>query len=262
MQDRDVTGEAIDIPTPDGIMDGYAAHPDGAGPFPLVVLFMDIWGLREELFAIERCIAAQGYYCVLPNLFYREGKVRYERRNAAGQMVSFDALPHALQEEMRSHALALNRRTAATDIAAVLDFCRDRPVDNTVAAGSVGFCMGGRLAFQAAQEFPGRFQANACLHGTRLVSDAADSPHRLVGVMQGEMYCGFGDRDGLTPPATRAALDQAFAGRDHVSYRRNVHEGANHGYSLPDRDVYDSGAAETDWREIFAMFERRLARSA
>ncbi len=86
MQDRGVTGEAIDIPTPDGIMDGYAAHPAGAGPFPLVVLFMDIWGLREELFAIVRRIAAEGYYCVVPNLFYREGKIRYERRNADGRM--------------------------------------------------------------------------------------------------------------------------------------------------------------------------------
>ncbi len=258
---RGVTGEPIEIPTPDGIMDGYAAHPAGAGPFPLVVLFMDIWGLREELFAIARRIASHGYYCVLPNLFYREGRIRYERRNAEGRMVSYDTLPSALQEEMRNHALALNRRTAATDIAAILDFCRDRPVDAAAAAGSVGFCMGGRLAFQAAQEFPGRFQANACLHGTRLVSDAADSPHRLVGTMRGEMYCGFGDRDGLTPPATRTALDQAFAGRDNVSYRWNVHDGANHGYSLPDRDVYDSAAAETDWREIFAMFERQLARS-
>lgn len=254
-------GKAIDIPTPDGIMDGYAAHPAAAGPFPLVVLFMDIWGLREELFAIARRVAAQGYYCVAPNLFYRDGKIRYERRNAAGQMVSFDTLPAALQEEMRGHATALSRKTAVTDIAATLDFCRDQPV-NRAAAGSVGFCLGGRLAFHAAQEFPDRFRANACLHGTRLVSDAADSPHRLTNVMRGEMYCGFGERDPLTPPETRNALEQAFAGRANVTYRYNVHTGANHGYSLPDRDVYDRAAAETDWREIFAMFERQLARSA
>ena len=253
-------GKSIEIPTPDGIMDGYAAHPAGAGPFPLVVLFMDIWGLREELFAIVRRIAADGYYCVVPNLFYREGKIRYERRNADGRMVSFDTLPPALQEEMRAHALALSRKTAITDIGATLDFCRDQPVIRA-AAGSVGFCLGGRLAFHAAQEFPDRFQANACLHGTRLVSDAADSPHRLAHVMRGEMYCGFGERDSLTPPETRAALDQAFAGRDNVAYRSSVHAGANHGYALPDRDVYDHAAAETDWREIFAMFRRQLTRS-
>jgi carboxymethylenebutenolidase len=176
-------------------------------------------------------------------------------------MVSFDTLPSPLQEEMRGHALALSRKTAVTDIAALLDFCGDRPVKPS-AAGSVGFCLGGRLAFHAAQEFPGRFRANASLHGTRLVSDATDSPHRLAHLMRGEMYCGFGERDPLTPPETRAALAQAFAGRDGIAYRYNVHAGANHGYSLPDRDVYDRDAAEADWREIFAMFERQLAPSA
>jgi carboxymethylenebutenolidase len=254
-------GKEIDIPTPDGNMDAYAAHPDSGGPFSLVVLFMDVWGLREELFAIARRVAAKGYYCIVPNLFYREGKIRYERRNADGKMVSFDTLPAAMQEEMRSHVESLGRQTARMDIAAVLDFCRGEPVDGGP-AGSVGFCLGGRLAFQAAQEFPGRFRANASLHGTRLVSDTADSPHRLVHNMRGEMYCGFGERDYFASPQTRAALDVAFAFCPDVAYRNNLHAGANHGYALPDRDVYDRGAVETDWREIFAMYERHLTHSA
>lgn len=250
-------GKAIDINTPDGTMDGYAAHPDGGGRFALVVLFMDIWGLREELFAIARRVASHGYYCVVPNLFYREGKVRYERRNAEGKMVSFDTLPVALQEEIRSHAAALNRQTARTDIAAILDFCRAAPVDGA-AAGSVGFCLGGRLAFHAAQEFPDRFRANASLHGTQLVTDAADSPHRLAHRMRGEVYCGYGERDRFSAPEMLAALELALGGRSDLAYRYNLHVGANHGYALPDRDIYDGAAAETDWRDIFAMFERQL----
>ena len=254
-------GKVVDIPTPDGTMDGYAAHPDGAGRFALVVLFMDIWGLREELFALARRVAGHGYYCVVPNLFYRDGKIRYERRNAAGKMMSFDAVPVALQEEMRGHAQALGRQTARTDIAAILDFCRREPVDEGP-AGSIGFCMGGRVAFHAAQEFPDRFRATASLHGTLLVTDAADSPHRLAHRMHGEVYCGYGERDRFAAPETRAALAQAFAGRDGIGYRSNLHPGANHGYALPDRDFYDHAAVEIDWRDIFAMFERQLARSA
>jgi len=253
-------GKAVEIPTPDGTMDGYAAHPDGAGRFALVVLFMDIWGLREELFAIARRVAGHGYYCVVPNLFYREGKIRYERRNADGKMVSYNTLPVALQEEMLGHALALTRQTTRTDTAAILDFCRGEPViDGT--AGSVGFCLGGNKVFLAAQEFPQRFRATASLHGTRLVTDAADSPHRLVHRMRGEVYCGYGERDRFAAPEIRAALEQAFAACADVTYRSNLHAGVDHGYALPDRDVYDGSAAETDWREIFAMFERQLARS-
>jgi carboxymethylenebutenolidase len=260
MRDRAVIGKAVDIPTPDGVMDAYAAHPDGAGKFVLVVLFMDIWGLREELFAIARRIAAHGYYCVVPNLYYREGKIRYERRNAEGKMASYATLPDAVREEMLAHALALNRQTTRIDTGAILDFCRGEPV-NDAAAGTVGFCLGGRKVFLAAQEFPDRFVATASLHGTRMVTDAADSPHRMVNRMRGEVYCGFGEVDPYTPPETRAAIAQAFAACDQVTYRCNVHAGVNHGYALPDRDLYDSAAAEADWQEIFAMYARRLVPS-
>jgi carboxymethylenebutenolidase len=253
-------GKAVKIPTPDGTMDGYAAHPAGGAKFALVVLFMDIWGLREELFAIARRVAAHGYYCVVPNLFYREGKIRYERRNAAGKMVSFDTLPAALQKEMLGHARGLNRQMVRSDVAAILDFSRGEPVDGGP-AGSVGFCLGGRIAFLAGQEFPQRFRATASLHGTLLVTDAADSPHRLADRMRGEIYCGYAGHDRNATADILAALEQALAGRADLAYRRNLHAGVHHGYALPDRDVHDRAAVETDWREIFAMFDRQLARS-
>src|SRR5262249_36058943 len=76
-----VSGKPVDIATPEGVMDAYLARPDDARPYPLVVIFMDIWGLREELFGIVRRVAREGYVCVVPNLFYREGKFSYAPRN-------------------------------------------------------------------------------------------------------------------------------------------------------------------------------------
>jgi carboxymethylenebutenolidase len=99
------------------------------------------------------------------------------------------------------------------------------------------------------------------LHGIWLVTEAADSPHRLADRMRGEIYCGFGERDRFATPVVVAALKLALGGQVGLAYRFNLHAGANHGYALPDRDLYDGTAAETDWREIFAMFERQLARS-
>jgi carboxymethylenebutenolidase len=250
-------GKDLFIATPVGAMDAYAAHPAGGGPFPLVVMFMDVWGLREELFALARNVAAQGYYCVVPNLFYRHGKIRYEKRTADGKMMSVIDLPEAMREEMRLQSAKVDRLRASVDIAAILEFCRGEPV-TPGPAGSVGFCLGGRAAFYAGQEFAGRFVAIAGLHGTHLVTDAADSPHRLVDRMRGEVYCGYGERDRFATPDMIAALDSAFAGNPHVLYRKNVHAGADHGYSLPDRDVHAAAATAIDWREIFAMFGRQL----
>ena len=36
----------VDVATPDGPMDTFAVHPEEGGPFPFVVVFIDIWGLR------------------------------------------------------------------------------------------------------------------------------------------------------------------------------------------------------------------------
>ena len=67
--------------------------------------------------------------------------------------------------------------------------------------------------------------------------------------------------EALTRGIRETTIDQAFAGRSDVAYRFNLHAGAHHGYALPDRDVYDRAAVETDWQEIFAMFDRQLTPS-
>ena len=68
----------IDIPTADGRMDSFVVHPEEGGAFPAVIVLMDIWGLREELYDVARRVAAVGYHVTLPNFWYRRGKVRFE----------------------------------------------------------------------------------------------------------------------------------------------------------------------------------------
>jgi carboxymethylenebutenolidase len=252
---------SIDIPTPDGVMDAYVAHPDRDGTFPLVILFMDIWGLREELFAITRRVAAEGYYAMVPNLFHREGKFSFVKLDRDGRAVSFNLLPEDVQQDMRARAERLSRQTLRADLTAILDFVAHEPVRNGP-AGSIGFCMGGREAFFAAQEFPERFRATASLHGSRLVTPADDSPHRLAPRMRGEVYCGFAEFDRGAPREVIGKVEESLHGIAGLTCRMQTHRGAHHGYALPDRDVHDRTAAESDWREIFAMLARQLGAHA
>ena len=55
----------------------------------------------------------------------------------------------------------------------------------------------------------------------------------------------------------RQKLEELFHGRS-ARYRYAVHPGAQHGYSLPQRDVHDAQAAAADWQAIYAMYERVL----
>src|SRR6059036_1944633 len=70
------------IETPSGRMETFVTHPEQDGPFPPVIIYMDIWGVREELFEIARRVGTVGYYCLVPDLYYRQGKVRHEFRRA------------------------------------------------------------------------------------------------------------------------------------------------------------------------------------
>jgi carboxymethylenebutenolidase len=246
-----------DIPMPSGSMDAFIAHPEEGGPFPAVFVLMDIWGLREEFFDIARRIATGGYCCIVPNFYYRQGKVRFGQRDERGRMKSYLAIPKEDQDRMQAQMRLITDQMAMEDIGVLLRFLTTQPVA-AGPKGAVGYCLGGRYVLQAAATYPDHFHAVASLHGTRLVTDAPLSPHRLADKCRGEIYCGFGEHDDLTGPEIRNALEQAYGGRDAVRYRAIVHQGAHHGYALPDRDVYDKAAANRDWEIIFAMFRRGL----
>jgi carboxymethylenebutenolidase len=101
-------------------------------------------------------------------------------------------------------------------------------------------------------------RAAASLHGTRLVQENPLSPHLFADKFRGEIYCGFAEHDNLAPPETIATLAKVLSDRSSVTYSFSVHPGTVHGYSLPDRDVYDKAATERDWESILAMFARQL----
>ena len=96
----------VDIPAAaGGAMDTFIVHPEEGGPFPAVFIYMDIWGLREELFDIARRVATVGYYCMVPNLYYRQGRIRHEFRDERGRMISL-----ATEREHTKHRLGRRRR--------------------------------------------------------------------------------------------------------------------------------------------------------
>jgi len=106
----------IDIETPSGRMGTFVTHPEHDGPFPAVIIYMDIWGVRDELFEIARRVGTVGYYCLVPDFYYREGTVRHEFRDEQNRMISL----HALDEERRQRVIAPGRRLTMFELADAL----------------------------------------------------------------------------------------------------------------------------------------------
>jgi carboxymethylenebutenolidase len=111
---------------------------------------------------------------------------------------------------------------------------------------------------QAAYNWPDIFRATVSLHGTHLVNDKPDSPHRFIEKYRGEIYCGFAEHDPVAPLSSVDTLGKLMAGQSNVKYTALVHGGTHHGYSLPDRNIFDKAAANRDWERILPMFRRQL----
>jgi carboxymethylenebutenolidase len=224
--------------------------PDGDGPFPLVVFYMDAGGLRPAMTAMAGRLVAEGYAVLQPNLYWR-----------SGPFAPFDAGtvfsdPPERQRLMKLlHAVRPDEVVA--DTSAFLEALTADGRVRTERIGLVGYCMGGRMAFVVASALEDRVAAAACIHAGGLVSDAADSPHRSADRIRAELYLGVADQDGsCTPEHQRVLRESLDAAR--VRYEMELYEGARHGFAVPDFPVYSEEAAERHWEKVLALFDRTL----
>jgi carboxymethylenebutenolidase len=243
-------GQLIDVATADGLCDAYLAYPDGGGPFPAVLFYMDGVGFRPTLHRMADRIASDGYMVLLPNLFYRRGR-------AMASSVS-DILKPENRPKLMEYVRSLTPELLVKDAGAFLGFLAARPEVNPAAkVGLTGYCMGGGMAVRTAARYPDRIGAAASFHAGRLVTDAPDSPHRLLAGMGAELYFGHADQDEGMTPADIARLEEALVAAG-VRFTSELYTGARHGFTMPDLPVYDAQACERHWRKLLELFARNL----
>ena len=63
----------VKIPAADGPMPAYRAVPEGTGPFPIVLVIEEIFGVHDYIKDICRRLAKAGYCAVAPELYARQG---------------------------------------------------------------------------------------------------------------------------------------------------------------------------------------------
>ena len=242
MIERDVI-----VTTKHGGMPTFLTAPDGGGQHPGIIFYMDAPGIREELRNMARRIAKHGYVCLLPDMYYRLGTVRFDipRRD--------DGMSGVIRASMNH----LTNARVIDDTAGLLAYFDALDIVTPGKVGCVGHCMSGQYITTVAAKFPHRMAAAASLYGVGIVTDKEDSPHLLVGEVKGELYYAFAEHDQSVPehviPALKAALDKAG-----TKHELHVFPGTNHGFCFPERAVYDTLAAEETWRKIFAMWDRHL----
>jgi carboxymethylenebutenolidase len=243
----------IPVRTADGKMTTFVVRPDGDGPFPVAVVYMDGVGYREQVKKNARRFAADGYYCVAPDLYYRAGpKLSFDMSTMATGFRGPEA------ERMMKAASSVTPENVTADTQAILTAIATDPAAGSGAKVCVGYCLGARVALHAASAFPDEFAAAAGIHPGALITDKPDSPHHDLASVRGELYFAFAETDRTV---TAELVDQ-FRDELRRNHIRGVVErlpGTTHGFAMADLPVYNHDAAEHHFERTLDLWRRNLS---
>lgn len=234
----------VDVKTPDGVSDSTLYTPSHAGVWPGVLMYTDIFGVRPAFHGMAKRLAAEGFAVLLPNVYYRLGKVPLFTETP-----SWDKL-----REMKD---TLTPQRVTADAGAYIDFlAAQKTVSPDAKMGVVGYCMSGSFALRAAALRPHQVGAAASFHGGHLCTDSPDSPHRLLPKIRAHLYIGHASDDPSMPADAIAKLDaelKAWGGR----YETETYS-AKHGWCVPGGGPYDEAEAERAWKKLVSLFQHEL----
>jgi carboxymethylenebutenolidase len=226
----------------DGVR-GYYAKPEGSGPFPCVVIYIEAYGLNAHFKRLTERFADAGFCAVTPDLY-------------DGAVYEYSDLPNAL-----AHLKRLDDDTVMARTERALDFLASQMETDYTSVGVVGFCMGGRYAFLANAALASRFKAASAFYGGGIgpVEDRFGRKTLLerVGEMQGPIQLWYGAEDQFIPPEEHGRIAEALS-RAGKQYTLTVFAGATHGFFCEDRASYDKQSARRAWRTTTAFFHEYL----
>ena len=241
--------QKITVEAAEGSPEAFVYTP-GGGKFPGVLFYTDLFGIRPANQAMARRIAMAGYTVLMPNVFYRYGKLPLlDFEFKMGEERSMKAMPGLLG----SLSNAAMEKDAPHYVEALLQ--REDVKGGKIAV--VGYCFTGAMALRTAAMEPDKVTAAASFHGGRLVTEGEDSPHTRIAKVKGELYFGHAVEDQSATPAQIAKLDDTLKGWGGA-YQSEMYEGARHGWTVPGPDVYDEKQAERHYEKLFDLLKRTI----
>lgn len=235
-----VTG-MVELPVADRTIPAYRARPEGPGPFPVVLVVHEIFGLHEYIRDVCRRLARAGYLAVAPDLYVRQGD--------PAALGSADAILERI-------VLRVPDAQVMADLDAAARFAVSEHGD-PARIFATGFCWGGRIVWLyaahsrelvAAAAWYGRLEGASRPETPEHPMDLADRPLRPVLGL-------YGTEDAGIP------VESVFKMRKQLAQAQSSSEillfpGAPHGFHADYRESYRPMAAEEAWRRMLAWFRQ------
>jgi carboxymethylenebutenolidase len=221
---------SIARPNPgDPAMDAYMASPDGAGPFPGVVIIHEIFGLNDNIRDIARRFARAGYAALAIDLFSGRNRVACMFRIFNGIM--FHSVDNSIVGELR----------------AAIDYLRAQTEVDSKRIGVIGFCMGGSYALQLSIA-DDKLRAASVFYG--------QNPKPLEAVAKACPIVGNYPEKDFTANAAREL--EPMLEKYNVPHDIKIYPGAQHSFFNDQRANYNAEAAADAWQRTLIFFEKYL----
>ena len=222
---------AVTFPSGTETASGFLAEPEGAGPFPALVVIQEWWGVNDQIKDVTRQIAGQGYVALAVDLY--RGKVTQDPGEASNL----------------SRTLPQDR--ALRDMQGAISFLKSRPNVRGDRVCSIGWCMGGSYSLLLALNSP---ELAACVVYYGTVVTESEQLKRISCPVLGI----FGEEDSVVPVANVKAFEKAMK-ELNKDIAVHIYPGAAHAFANPTRtDVYLREAAEDAWAKTLAFWQRYL----
>ena len=231
----------MDVPVSDGRLPGYFARPQGAGPFPIVVVVEEIFGIHEYITDTCRRLAKLGYCAVTVELYARIADLS---KMTDANVIFRDVISKAPDATVMSDLDSLVAWAAANG-------------GDPNRMGITGFCRGGRAVWLYDAHNP-RLKAAVAWYGPvggaptdiqpKSATDVADMLHcPLLGL--------YGAKDpGIPTAAVQAAAAKARAAGTTVEIVE--YPDAAHAFHADYRPSYVRDAAMDGWDRMLAWFRK------
>jgi len=227
----------------------YLAHPAGQKS-PGIVVHFEIFGVNGHIEDVCRRIAQEGYAALAPDYYWR-----LEQRTA----------PYT--DLKAAFGLAANLKDAEilSDASSCIRYLRAQSFVEADAIGTLGFCMGGRLAVLTAAANPGSITAAVSFYGGGLAGENMRGGQTLnpmdeAAKVKCPLLLFYGDKDQFILAEQVGAFTGRLKqlGRDFSSH---VYPGAGHGFFCNDRASYNADAANDAWEKTKSFLETNLKRA-
>jgi carboxymethylenebutenolidase len=232
--------EDIKIPVSDGESPAYYSMPGKGGPFPVVLVVSEIFGVQEHIKDICRRFAAEGYLAIAPDFFYRHGDV--------SKLEDFQEIFKIVSRTPDAQVLS--------DMDAAVEWA-SRNRGNAAKLGVTGFCWGGRITWLYAAH-NSRVKAGVAWYG-RLVGDSAPlqpkNPIDIVPALKVPVLGLYGGKDQGIPLDTVERMREALRKAGNPS-EIVVYPEAGHGFFADVRPSYRKEDAQDGWKRLLAWFRK------